>query len=261
MLNTPLLLFYRLINGTDFTEMASIPFPGEVKCLIVYQNFLFVGGENSDEQAYAPGVGVGWVRIWNLANTAEAPKHLLTSELLPFTHTRTVTAIEAACTPGADPSQQQHYVITGSEDATIKMWLFQGGEFALHGSFDGHVRDVQCLRLIKDPATGAALNVLFSGSADHTLKVWDLGTRACTATFSAGMQLPMPGGAGTGHKMTVTDLLHFSQGTEHFLISSSLDVNDGVKVWQFNAQANGLALVFQADAVSASGPASASAVQ
>jgi hypothetical protein len=141
----------RLINGQDFSELASIPFPGEVRTLMVYSNFLFVGGENTTEQTNFPGVGVGIVRSWNLANTADPAKDFRTSEGMPFAHLRAVTALEAAC------QQQQHYVITGSEDASIKMWLLQD-QFVLHGSFDGHVRDVTCLRLIKDPASGAALN-------------------------------------------------------------------------------------------------------
>ena len=72
------------------------------------------------------------------------------SEALPFAHTHAVTAIEG----GTEQQSQQHYVVTGSEDSTIKMWLLVDNQFKLHGSFEGHVRSIHCLRLIKDPASG-----------------------------------------------------------------------------------------------------------
>jgi WD40 repeat protein len=57
-------------------------------------------------------------------------------------------------------------IISGSEDASIKIWSARSGECLQ--TLKGHQAAVVCLQLDE------AHQQLISGSADHTVKVWDL---------------------------------------------------------------------------------------
>ena len=136
-------------------QQTAMPVPGEVHCMTVYQNYLFIGMEcEREEQPSAPGVPVGLVRAWDLQNPQTTLDLLVHPQTAPYTHTRAVTAIET----GLDPTNQAFFV-TGSEDATIRMWKFNNGTFQCQGAFEGHVRAVSSLQLIKDAAGVVALPV------------------------------------------------------------------------------------------------------
>ncbi|XP_020969935.1 zinc finger CCCH domain-containing protein 48 isoform X1 [Arachis ipaensis] len=98
-------------------------------------------------------------------------------------------------------------LFAGDEDGVISAW--RGGSesispFKLVASLNGHTSDVVCL------AVGGKM--LYSGSMDHSIKVWDMDTLDCKMTLS-------------GHADTVTSLICW----DSYLLSSSFDCT--VKVW------------------------------
>ncbi|KAI4356870.1 hypothetical protein L6164_000856 [Bauhinia variegata] len=98
-------------------------------------------------------------------------------------------------------------LFAGAQDGIISAWRGSFGTecpFELVASLSGHTRAVVCL------AVGGKM--LFSGSTDHSIKVWDVDTLQCTMTLN-------------GHTDVVMSLICW----DHFLLSCSLDGT--VKVW------------------------------
>ncbi|OMO83988.1 Zinc finger, CCCH-type [Corchorus capsularis] len=104
-------------------------------------------------------------------------------------------------------------LLAGSQDGTILAWKFNAfitnNNFEAVPSLKGHTRAV--VSLVVSLAAGAQ-NRVYSGSVDHSIKVWSLDTLQCLQTL-------------TEHTDVVMSLLCWEQ----FLLSCSLDQT--IKVW------------------------------
>lgn len=98
-------------------------------------------------------------------------------------------------------------LITGSYDATIKVWDLETCEEIR--TLRGHDSGIRCLQFDDTK--------LISGSLDHTIKVWNWHTGECLSTF-------------TGHDSGVIGL-HFDPALPALLASGSADHT--VKMWNF----------------------------
>ncbi|MED6214887.1 hypothetical protein PIB30_107772, partial [Stylosanthes scabra] len=83
-------------------------------------------------------------------------------------------------------------LLAGAEDGVIYAWRGSSdpkAEFAfeLVATLSGHTKPVVCLAI-------GCYKMLYSGSMDHSIKVWDLDTLECTMTLN-------------GHTNTVTSLM------------------------------------------------------
>lgn len=110
-------------------------------------------------------------------------------------------------------------VFSGAEDSSIRAWRFnqQSSTFDHVGTMQGHTGAVLQLQIIG--------TLLFSGSMDGTIKVWDLNTAQCVYTCNA-------------HNMPVMGILLW----ENHLLSCSLDGT--VKVWNWSAPSGPLELAY-----------------
>ncbi|CAN0871079.1 Zinc finger CCCH domain-containing protein 17 [Linum grandiflorum] len=161
-------------NGED---LGSFNVGGKIGCMTTEDDWLYVGMESM-------------VKVWNVRSGA---LHTL-----------------------AGPVGQVHaldlddfgHVFAAAQDGRIWAWKTdsdeQGNIFQPAASLIGHTSAVTSLRF------GAGM--MFSGSIDGTIKVWDIKTSECIATFK-------------GHDDAVTSLLCFDK----FLLSCSLDKK--IKVW------------------------------
>ncbi|VDM17280.1 unnamed protein product [Hydatigera taeniaeformis] len=102
-----------------------------------------------------------------------------------------------------------HYnvFVSASEDATIKVWDYEAGEF--EATLKGHTDAVQDVGF--DPSG----NLLVSCSADMQVKLWDFTTYTCIKTLS-------------GHDHSVSSVCFLPSGD--FLVSASRDKT--IKIWE-----------------------------
>mmetsp|Transcript_5368 Transcript_5368/g.19618 ORF Transcript_5368/g.19618 Transcript_5368/m.19618 type:complete len:395 (+) Transcript_5368:195-1379(+) len=161
-----------------------LPVGGQAQCMLVEGDYLFVG------------VGVS-VKYWNMSTNTQAE---LTG------HTDTVNALAVHAESGM--------LFSASKDSSIRAWKFdaQSNAFQFAGQCLGHIGSVQCLEILG--------NLLCSGSADNTIKVWGLvgdiaGT--CIQTLE-------------GHSHMVTGLVSWQ---DHLI---SCDFNGFLKVWGTQGQ-------------------------
>jgi len=98
-------------------------------------------------------------------------------------------------------------MISGSEDATIKLWDFETGDY--ERTMKGHTDSVQDIALDKDG------KMLASCSADMSIKLWDFQTYECTKTMH-------------GHDHNVSSVAFLP--TSDYIVSSSRDKT--IKMWE-----------------------------
>jgi len=98
-------------------------------------------------------------------------------------------------------------MISGSEDATIKLWDFETGDY--ERTMKGHTDSVQDVALDKDG------KLLASCSADMSVKLWDFQTYECTKTMH-------------GHDHNVSSVAFLP--TSDYIVSSSRDKT--IKMWE-----------------------------
>ncbi|XP_057762700.1 zinc finger CCCH domain-containing protein 48-like [Arachis stenosperma] len=101
-------------------------------------------------------------------------------------------------------------LLAGAEDGVIYAWRCNSepkaeSPFELVATLSGHTKPVVCLAI-------GCHKMLYSGSMDHSIKVWDLDTLQCTMTLN-------------GHTDVVTSLICW----DNYLLSSSSDCT--VNVW------------------------------
>ncbi|RYR24631.1 zinc finger CCCH domain-containing protein 17-like [Arachis hypogaea] len=83
-------------------------------------------------------------------------------------------------------------LLAGAEDGVIYAWRYSSdpkpeSPFELVATLSGHTKPVVCLAI-------GCYKMLYSGSMDHSIKVWDLDTLQCTMTLN-------------GHTDVVTSLI------------------------------------------------------
>jgi len=98
-------------------------------------------------------------------------------------------------------------IVTASQDATIKVWDYESGEF--ERTLKGHTNAVQAVDF---DHTG---NLLVSSSADLSIKVWDFQTYECKKTLH-------------GHDHNVSSVLFMPSGDQ--IVSASRDKT--IKFWE-----------------------------
>uniref|UniRef100_A0A6B2LG85 Uncharacterized protein n=1 Tax=Arcella intermedia TaxID=1963864 RepID=A0A6B2LG85_9EUKA len=64
--------------------------------------------------------------------------------------------------------------IVSAGDLTIKLWSLESLECKL--TFTGHKKPISCVKFLDDHS-------IVSGSQDHTLRIWDIRTGACTVLY------------------------------------------------------------------------------
>ncbi|CAK8560911.1 unnamed protein product [Lathyrus sativus] len=111
-------------------------------------------------------------------------------------------------------------LLAGAEDGVISAWKGSSksnSPFELVASLRGHTKSVVCL-------TVGVVKMLFSGSKDQSIKVWDLDTFECKMTLNA-------------HTDGVTSLLCW----DNFLLTGSSDCT--IKVW-YKTEAETMEVVY-----------------
>ncbi|GAV64322.1 WD40 domain-containing protein, partial [Cephalotus follicularis] len=151
----------------------------QIGCLISEGSWVFMG---------LPNV----VKAWNASNTEAVFE--------PFCLEGPVGQVYALAVANGN------MLFAGAEDGAILAWRAscETNPFELVASLDGHTMAVVCLTV------GA--NKLFSGSKDHTIRIWDIETLKCTHTLK-------------GHTDAVMSII----GWDHYLMTCSLDKT--IKVW------------------------------
>jgi platelet-activating factor acetylhydrolase IB subunit alpha len=105
-------------------------------------------------------------------------------------------------------------IATSSEDATIKLWDYETGEF--ERSLKGHTKSVQCISF-NDMKNDASL--LASCSADLSIKIWDANADyKCIKTCM-------------GHDHSISSV-HFIYPGD-FIVSASRDKT--IKIWEVSS--------------------------
>jgi WD40 repeat protein len=221
---------------------------GNIDCIKVAGTWVFVASS-----VVVPGrtaVPVGIIQAWDLSSGAVAGPALLLAPGFDFSHKSPITCMDAAV---FEDGATQPLLFSGSADGNIRMWQYN----AAAGSFgsdvmEGHVRGVTALVWV------AGVQRLYSGSVDRTLKVWQVATKACSATIlppvagaagaaggaggsvfaaaAAGMgAAAAAGGAGggNGHVEEVHCLSELVVDGNTFLVSGALD--GSIKAWNLAA--------------------------
>lgn len=158
-----------------------------------------------------PDNTVGMVYLLNTTDMSSIA--IKRSEEFPYTHPfGEIRSFTIAVLDGVT------FVITAGGEGLIRTWRFDAaqGAFEQIMVLEGHIRAVTCVLL-----NGG---ILWSGSVDSTIRVWDLASGKCAATLSA------IGGAG-GHTDAVSCLEFIpNAGAEAFIASGSADKT--VKLWK-----------------------------
>ncbi|XAR72654.1 [Myosin heavy-chain] kinase [Bertholletia excelsa] len=150
------------------------------------------------------------IRVWR-KNPGET-KHTLVSTLEK--HNSGVNAL-ALSTDGL-------VLYSGSCDRSILAWEKEddSGDMMVVGVLRGHAKPILCLAVVS--------NIVFSGSADATVRVWT-GAGGCYSCLAV-----LEGHRGPVKCLTAeSDRLNPSDGTTYLLYTGSLDCD--IKVWQISA--------------------------
>ena len=140
---------------------------------------------------YVSGSEDGTARVWDASFSAQV--------LALRGHTRAVRGV--AYHRARDVATGVDIAATASDDGTVKLWDLTGGGAEL-ATLEGHEDRVTCCTISADGG------VLLSGSADATLRLWNMETHACLETFK-------------GHDAGVTSVAFAPLGGQ--VLSSSWD--------------------------------------
>ncbi len=108
-------------------------------------------------------------------------------------------------------SPDGQYVLSGSDDNTIKLWDVNTGEVIR--SFEGHTDDVESAVFSPDG------QYVLSGSDDNTIKLWDVNTGELIHFFE-------------GYTNSVNSVAFSPDG--HYVLSGNPDWDDTMKLWDVN---------------------------
>ncbi|XP_042423398.1 zinc finger CCCH domain-containing protein 17-like [Zingiber officinale] len=134
-------------------------------------------------------------------------------------HTKTQYIIEELGGQVHAIAASNGFVFAGIQDGSILAWQFNSEELITEqpmASLDGHLLPVVSLLVHED---------IYSGSTDHTIKVWDLTSLQCIQTIN-------------GHTSSVMSLLSWGP----YILSCSLD--NSIKIWATSEGSQQLQLVY-----------------
>ena len=161
----------------------------------------------------APGIPVGMVHLLDNNTGTTMPIHK--SADLPYTHPREIRAM--AIVSGSP------YVITSGGEGVVTVWQYSGGKFQEQHKMEGHTRPVASL-VVND-------TMVWSASADRTIRVWDIAGGKCVGTIGSAPANP------NGHSDTViclTKIPKLRSDGETYICSGGLDCS--VKLWKANGE-------------------------
>jgi U3 small nucleolar RNA-associated protein 15 len=131
------------------------------KTVARFPDTAYCGTLRADGKLLAAGCETGLVQVFDLATR---------SVLRRFTtHARPTRAVRF--TP------DKTHVLSGSDDATVRLWDLATGEQALR--LDGHADYVRCAACASD-------TLFATGSYDHTVKLWDARAKAAAMSLEHG---------------------------------------------------------------------------
>lgn len=188
-----------------------------------------------------PELSVGMVHLLDIGTQTTLP--IKRSAEMPYTHPQPVKCIAIGA------SSSVPYVVTAGTEGSIMAWRFDNGQFVKLSLCEGHIRAVTCLLIHNE--------VLWSGSADRTLRVWDITSGRCVGTIGGS-----PGNV-NGHSGAVSCLASIpasaaSPQGESYVVSGSIDgdtklwKSDGSFVFSCNNGAGVTSLCYFQDALGGS---------
>jgi len=193
--------------------------PPKIHAISIVNNYLFVAFDAPCQLIPGP-VAVGMVHAWNLNSPSDAPMQFhLDSDSAPFAHALGVTSLRV---------QPDGTALTGGKDALIRCWAMDGNVFKPTQILSGHAKEVTCLAraLPSDP-------ILWSGSTDGTLRLWDTASGACPYMITCDTL--DAAGQSVGHSAAITSLITWDSGNNNcFILSSSLD--GSIRAWSPKAE-------------------------
>jgi WD40 repeat protein len=163
----------------------------------------------------APGVPVGVVHLLDVNTGTTLP--IYRSPEMPYTHPQEVRSIAIAI------ADNTPFVITAGGEGTVTVWRFDAGKFIEMRRMEGHIRAVTALVIHE--------NLVWSGSADRTLRVWDIGTGKCVGVIGSAPGNP------NGHSDIVSCMVKIpvlAADNETYMCSGSMD--GSVKLWKANGE-------------------------
>jgi len=198
---------WRMWNAQSWTLEQDVQMEGEIHALTVEAGFLVCGYEGPTPTI--PGVNVGLVRAWNLANP-NTPFNFAMSDAMPFAHLQRVYAIKMLV-GGATPE-----IYTGGHEGEIHCWGWDGAGFKLTHKLEGHVKGVTCL----SGFASAGRPHLLSGSMDKTIRLWDVATKQSVGMLTKNND---------GHGDSVTCVAPLKMADVEYFMTGAMD--GLVKVW------------------------------
>lgn len=159
-----------------------------------------------------PDIVVGTIYYVVVSNPAQHfPVHRAADQ--PFTHSQLIRCFKVFVTTGFT------YLISGGAEGNIRIWKQDPTtrQFGYMSLLEGHTRAVNTL-LLND-------TILWSGSSDKTIKIWDLGTSTCAKTMTIGN----PDGIGHCDLISCMCLIPAMNGQEAYVASG--DCKGEVRLW------------------------------
>jgi WD40 repeat protein len=160
-----------------------------------------------------PGVPVGVTYLFDAASGNTLP--LTRAADTPYTHPQEIRSIQVVVNEGV------LYVVTGGGEGIILVWRFDAATstFVQLSRCEGHTRAVMAL-IMHD-------KFIWSGSADRTLRVWDITNGALVGSIAAAPGNP------NGHSDIVSCMDRIpalASDGEPYIVSGSVDQT--VKLWK-----------------------------
>lgn len=208
---------WRLWNSTqNFNQEFEQDMGLEVTNVEVYAGFLFCSFEGTC--VVLPGITVGMVHVWNLANPADPPLEFhLDSQFTPYAHSCGVSSLLVTSTEEGSTDPSKMVLASGDKKGVIRLWkppaTADQKAFSVQQTFHGHVGEVTGLVICN--------NYLWSASTDACIRMWDPATGECKYLISKKSE--------KSHTKAITDLVVWKDQSATFVLSSSLDST--VKAW------------------------------
>lgn len=118
---------------------------------------------NRDGSLLASGCREGCIKVWTIGNGECIRK-------FPLAHGQGITCLQFGA------QKEENHILSCSFDGMIKIFGLVSG--TLLKQFSGHSSYVNCVTYSED------YSMIYSGSSDKTVKIWNITTKECTSTLS-----------------------------------------------------------------------------